>query len=112
MARFHVAEQKTTQRAPFFPSVGEQVPPIFGADRSLLCPKDVLCTPPSVKVLRGQWFGESRSLMVPTQGEARVSSAGSGGVASMRGVFICIYRQGLLSDAVFRGLMWRNNFFK
>lgn len=50
--------------------------------------------------------------MEPTQGEARVFSAGSGGVASMRGGFICIYRQGLLSDAVFRGLMWRNNFFK
>lgn len=53
--------------------------------------------------------------MVPTQGEGRVSSAGSGGVASMRGGLICIYRQDLLSDAVFGGegaLMWQSNFFK
>lgn len=41
--------------------------------------------------------------MVPRQGEGRVSSAGSGGVASIRGGFICIYRQDLLSDAVLGG---------
>lgn len=104
LARFRVAEQKTVQGALFFSSVGEQVPPVLGAERSLLCQKDVvLCTPPSMKGLRGQWFGENGSLMGPTQGEGRVSSAGSGRVAPVRGGFICIYRQDLLSDAVLGG---------